>query len=391
MKWEYHVGYHKFLDEVNMNFQINRFLTIGSAGYEEVRDTAARIKSIADWNREFMALAKKAHDEGRTLNAMTYYRAAEFYMLDGDPDKDTAYDMFIELFKEAFADDLNSGLITEDSVPYEGGYLPTKRIAPNKDGRSHGTILIHGGFDSFVEELYPIHCYFSDRGYDVVAFEGPGQGAALRKYGLTMTHEWEHPVGAVLDHYNLSDVTILGVSLGGYLAPRAAAFEPRISRVIAFNVIYDFFELMARRRGWAFETVLRLFTALRLGFLLNPVARIKMRKDPFVAWGINQGMSVFGVDSPYRQIMETKKYNTRGFSHLITQDFLLTAGTGDHFIPIDLYHRQAELLTNVRSFTGRIFTEKEGNQNHCQVGNIEPALEFMADWIERQTAAAKGR
>ena len=389
MKWKYSVGYHQFLDEVNMNFQLNRFLTIGSARYEDICNVASRIETLADWKREFLALAKKGCDEGRTLNAMTYYRAAEFFMTEGDPDKELAYDMFIDQFQKAFADDFDSGLIIEERVSYQSGYLPVKRIPAASVDPSRGTILIHGGFDSFIEELYPFFDYFSGRGYNVIAFEGPGQGAALRKYGLPMTHQWELPVRAVLDHYNLSDVTIIGISLGGYLAPRAAAFEQRISRVIAFNVIYDFFEVMVRRRGWAFEVALRLFTSFRLGFLVNPMARLRMRRDPFVAWGIQQGMSVLGVDSPYRYVLETKKYHTRDISHLITQDFLLTAGTKDHFIPLDLFHRQAEILTNVRSFTGRIFTEAEGNQNHCQVGNIEPALAFIADWIDQQTLAVK--
>ena len=384
MRWNYHVGYYRFLDEVNMNFQLNRFLTIGSARFEDLQDVAVRINTLDDWRREFLALAGRAESEGRTQNAMTYYRAAEFFMVDGDPEKETAYDRFSELFHEAFADDFREGLIVEERVPYLDGYLPVMRL-PVVDGAVRGTLLVHGGFDSFIEELYPLMDYFRGRGYDVVAFEGPGQGAALRKYGLVMTHEWERPVGVVMDHYGLSDVTLLGISLGGYLALRAAALEPRIARVIAFNVIYDFFEVLARRRGWAFETLLMLSVSLKLGFLFNLPARLRMRRDPFVAWGIHQGMSVFGVDSPFAYARTTRKYHTRDISSLITQDVLLTAGSEDHFVPLDLFHRQGELLTSARSLTGRIFTEAEGNQNHCQVGNILPALEFMTDWMDRHS------
>ena len=387
MKWNYHVGYYRFLDEVNMNFQLNRFLSIGSARFEDMEDAASRIRTLADWRREFLALAENAEKEGRTLNAMTYHRAAEFFMIDGDPEKEKAYGRFIELFHEAYADDFREGLIVEERVPYGDGYLPVMRL-PAGDGKGRGTILIHGGFDSFIEELYSLCDYFRLRGFDVVVFEGPGQGAALRKYGLSMTHEWERPVGAVLDHYGLEDVTLLGISLGGYLALRAAAFEPRISRVIAFNIIYDFFEVLARRRGWAFEALLRLSTSLGLGFLFNLPARRRMRRDPFVAWGIHQGMSVFGVDSPFAYARTTRKYHTRDISPLITQDVLLTAGSEDHFVPLDLFHRQGEILTNVRSLTGRIFTGATGNQNHCQVGNILPALEFMADWVDRHAGVA---
>ena len=69
----------------------------------------------------------------------------------------------------------------------------------------------------------------ADAGHRVIAFEGPGQGAALEDHGLPMIVEWERPVTAVLDHYRLTDVTVVGESLGGGLVIRAAAFEPRIA------------------------------------------------------------------------------------------------------------------------------------------------------------------
>ena len=69
-------------------------------------------------------------------------------------------------------------------------------------------------------------CYIVDAGYEIILFEGPGQGAAHRKSSLYMTHEWEKPTSAVLDYFELTDVTLIGISLGGYLAPRAAAFWP---------------------------------------------------------------------------------------------------------------------------------------------------------------------
>ena len=59
----------------------------------------------------------------------------------------------------------------------------------------------------------------AEAGYEVIIFEGPGQGAAIRKHNLIFTHKWEQTVTAVLDHFDLrlSDVTLIGISLGGYL------------------------------------------------------------------------------------------------------------------------------------------------------------------------------
>ncbi len=71
------------------------------------------------------------------------------------------------------------------------------------------------------------------RGYPILCYEGPGQGSVLREQGVPMTPEWERPTSALLDaflatHMKPSRIALLGLSLGGYLAPRAAAFDERI-------------------------------------------------------------------------------------------------------------------------------------------------------------------
>ena len=83
--------------------------------------------------------------------------------------------------------------------------LPCWRITPSGDKR--GTILFHGGNDSLLEEFTDLLLYLARGGYEILAFEGPGQGAALRKSGLTFTPEWEKPVGAVLDFYGAEAVS----------------------------------------------------------------------------------------------------------------------------------------------------------------------------------------
>ena len=99
---------------------------------------------------------------------------------------------------------------------------------------------MHGGFDSFIEEFYSWMRYFADHDYEVIAFEGPGQGAARRKFGLALDYEWEKPTKAVLDYFKLDDVTLIGISMGGWFCFRAAAFEPRIKRVVASSIAYDY-------------------------------------------------------------------------------------------------------------------------------------------------------
>ncbi|NIV95507.1 hypothetical protein GWN42_22630 [candidate division KSB1 bacterium] len=66
----------------------------------------------------------------------------------------------------------------------------------------------------------------------MIAFEGPGQGTARKKHGFVLDYRWEKPTKVILDHFKLNEVTLLGISMGGWFCFRAAAFEPRIKRVI---------------------------------------------------------------------------------------------------------------------------------------------------------------
>jgi pimeloyl-ACP methyl ester carboxylesterase len=385
MKPNLHIGYHHFHDDVNMNFQLHRPLTNGYARIEDIRKVGARIRDYSDWKQEFTDLAKTAEREGRLLNAMAYWRAVEFFLTDDDPDKLKSYDRFIELFHECFSDDFKTGKVVEEKVPYEGINLPVMRIRGTTKEKK-GTILIHGGFDSFIQEFYALMTYIRDSGYEIIAFEGPGQGEVLMRYGLPMTHEWELPVKAILDHYHLEDVTLVGVSLGGYLGPRAAAFEKRISRVVAFNVLYDFYRCFLKKRGPVLGGIIRTLMALRARPVINGLARMRMRRDFLVNWMIEQGMRVYGATDPYGFLRKAKLFSMRRISHLITQDVLVLAGSEDHFVPIEFFYEQARALTNARSFTGRIFTRADDGHMHGQLGNIRLAIDSIVDWVnERST------
>src|SRR5438034_11563766 len=96
-----------------------------------------------------------------------------------------------------------------------------------------------GGFDSYVEDFLPILTTMRDRGFDVVAFEGPGQGGALEDSGIPMTPDWHRPGGAILDHLSLSGVTLVGISLCGCLAIRGAAPGPPVGCAVAFEAVTD--------------------------------------------------------------------------------------------------------------------------------------------------------
>ena len=159
-------------------------------------------------------------------------------MYDGDPDKKAYYVKATEMFYDYYQSVFDSGEVVRYEVPYEDIVLPV--MMAKAKGEEKDIILLHGGNDSYFEEFFIPMLYLAEHGFTTYLFEGPGQGGVMRVQGKHFTHEWERPVKAVLDYFQLDDVTIVGASLGGMLAPRAAAFEKRIKRVIAWSVFLNF-------------------------------------------------------------------------------------------------------------------------------------------------------
>ena len=138
------------------------------------------------------------------------------------------------------------------AIPFEGTELAGVLRRPR--GAVYPPVVVMCmGLDSTKEEMRSNEAVFLDRGMATLAFDGPGQGEA--EYALPIRPDYEAPVGAVIDwiegrgDLDASRVGLWGVSLGGYYAPRAAAFEKRIRACISLTGPFDFSEAFARAPG----------------------------------------------------------------------------------------------------------------------------------------------
>jgi pimeloyl-ACP methyl ester carboxylesterase len=381
----YPVGYHRLHADVSMNFQMNRwFGWVGEpAMLDDMRAAAARIVSYADWKREFVALAEAASRQGRTLAAGFYWRSAEFFMRADDSDRQAARTRFLAALRSVYACDLGQ----RHAVPYTDGqhrgWLPAYRFRP---ARAKCTVVFFGGFDSSIEELTSAFLFLREAGYDVIAFDGPGQGGALEDSGLPMSSQWHKPVGAVLDHFGVDGVTLIGLSLGGCLVMRAAAFEPRVVRVIAYDILTDLVEVNLRQTQPMLRVLLRVLLRLGARGTVNRMAGQAARKSPLAEWGVQLGMRVTGTRSAFEFFRAIAQYRTADVSAAIGQDVLLLAGSEDHYVPTTQLTDRIDLLKNARSVTARLFTPHENAQNHCQVGNYGLALRTIVAWLDTMHA-----
>lgn len=373
MAVELPVGFHRFTRIGFINYQLNRWYSLGYTRLADIEAAGREIGGIEDNKRVFAALAADAVREGRLRNAAFYFRAAEFLTDPDDPDKETLYGRFADAFARGFADEG----FERSLVPYGEGFLPVLRLPAV--GARRGTVVAHGGFDSFIEEFFCFWRHLADRGYDVVAFEGPGQGAAHRLYGLAHDHDWEKPVGAVLDHFGLDDVALLGISFGGYWCVRAAAYEKRVTRLIVDPPLYD----LVAAAGPAVRRMLAVM--LRYPRLLDWSIRVRMRVFPMLRHVVRQALFMTNrLDAePAAAAHWLLGMNEQHLSsERVACDVLLMAGEKDRFQPLRLFWMQQAALVNARAVTVRVFTSAEQAQNHCQMGNLRLALDYLADWLD---------
>ncbi|MBU3130473.1 alpha/beta hydrolase [Clostridium tagluense] len=371
-----------FYDDIHpdfsVNFQMNRCYTLANdeVMLKEMREVSPSIHSYEEFSQKFIELYNKALNEGHKLKAAYYLRGAEFYLTETHPQKQNYRKQFIALMREYFH-------ISDEQpykVPYENGFLPAYRFTPEA---TKGTIVMFGGFDSYAEELFKHVLFFKEAGYDVVLFDGPGQGSALEDYKIPMTHEWEKPVKTILDYFQLDDVTLFGLSLGGYLVIRAAAFEKRVRRVVVDDICADFYEVVLSAIPSKLKEKIDSLMSERKEEEVNTLFKDLMQKSLMIEWGLNQGMHVTVSKTPYDFLSRIFLYNTSEISEKLEQDVLLMAGQEDHYIPINQFFEQSKSLTNVRSLTTRMFTRKENAQNHCQLGNLGLSFDVILNWLEQ--------
>ena len=252
------------------------------------------------------------------------------------------------------------------------------RFTPKKP---HGTIVVFGGYDSYILEWLPMALALRDAGLDTIIFDGPGQGTALDA-GIPMTPDWHLPVAAIIDYFKLGDFTLMGFSLGGGLVIRAAAREPRIPRVIAMDICTSLFEAATKGFDATGLSVISANSEHMPDALVNAAVAAVRKSDLLTDWVIAQGQHVMGVSTPAEVFKAWREYRTDDVSSLVTQDVLLMAGTKDHYMPLHMLSDQLMALTAAHSISSRVFTEAESGQNHCQIGNMGLALKVILGWLD---------
>ncbi len=379
-------GLYELNRQPNLNYELGRMINWSNGDLNEVQKISHGIRNFADWKRELVGLGDTAMKEKRIENAIAYYRMAEFYMDWKDPDalryyryaKELFYDYFAAYFESA---DGEKPIVERFEVPYEDTTIPVMKT--EAAGSAKGTVLLHGGYDSYMEEfLFPM-LYFREKGYSVYLFEGPGQGVMLRERGKAVNPRWEEPAGAVLDFFGLNNVCIIGISLGGYYAARAAAMDRRITRVVEWSAFPSFMDNMGVSYGYWTGRLLKRMAENGWGEKLLSRLKKKAAKGNMTATVFIDAMHKLGA-SNFRELYDAATaLDIRPVADRVTQDVLIIHGDRDILCDVRMVKVAAELQKNARSMTTRIFNcEEDHAGDHCQCGNTKLALDTVIRWLD---------
>ena len=211
------------------------------------KETAMRTEDLAiGFEKEGSLVAA-----GRAyLRAWNYYRAAEFAVMpQGSQEQAGLYRDSIRCLDKGF--EYGRCCCEKIIIPYESTTLPVfSRLAP-QDGKPRTTIVLNGGGDGAGEEMYFLAGapQALDYGFNVLVFHGPGQRGALHQDPkLFFRPDWEKVLGPVLDYcqarpdVDMARLGVYGVSLGGFMVPRAAAFDKRIKALAVNAILPNYFK-----------------------------------------------------------------------------------------------------------------------------------------------------
>jgi dienelactone hydrolase len=334
-------------------------------------DPEAQAAWVAAWTalaRRVEAFASRDEHAGHPWSAGRKYQRACIYFFTAErmashkePGKLELYDAMTRCFAKSVG--LRNEPIEFVTLPYEDTALPALLYRAPQPGPRPA--MIHfDGFDVTKEwmHLSGIAREFAARGISTLMVDHPGVGAALRLQGLPMNHDSERWACAAIDWLALrpgidaARVGVIAMSLGGYFAPRAAAFEPRLACCVAWGARWD-----------------------------NEDSHGRMLRDPQAArsvtgW-VEHALWYYGAADVDEAATKIARMKLGGIVERITCPLLVVHGVHDRQVPLQQARRTVDAARNSSRAELRLIDVDEGGVEHCSGDQFSTAIDVMTDWV----------
>lgn len=391
----------RFVGQPVMDAQTLFFLSgaaTGNADVGEVLGTALTIPhgdelawfhAWRDLGRRIQALAEECLGRGHRRSAAAHFRRAGTYYRAGlirytrkdDPALLDASHAAIRCHAASL--DLMDYDHEVVEIPFAGAAMHARWYRSPRATGPAPALLLHQGLHAWPEDTMWVIDEALARGIHVLALHGPGQGMTLRAHGLAYQHDWEVPIGAAVDHMearpfvDASRMALMGLSFGGHLVVRAAAFEHRFKVVIANPGAADWASLTMGHLQ-SIPGLLDLYHSSPAGFDAT-VATIASAW-PDAAWYFEDAGWKHGTSSPHALITEIRKFDTRAHLDRIRAHVLVMEGDAEDVTP-EQGRVLCEALGPARS-TYMHFAHGSGAETHCQAGGFILARMRLFDWMD---------
>ena len=357
----------------------------GGAEIGEVNRIGLRLKTcignddawFQEWTREARIVEERGREciaNRRTASAAQYLHRASAYYHVGErflqPKSKEGLDAYMRgvlCFRDA-AKYIKRPRIEHVEIPYEGTSLPAVYVHAEPANTSGKTpaVVFFDGLD-VTKEIQ----YFKGvpdlvaRGIACLIVDGPGNGESIRFRGLYLRHDTEHYASPVWDYLasrpeiDPKRIGVMAISLGGYYAPRAAAFDQRYACCLAWGAQWDYQKIWRDR----FD---------RLAQADTPSLSVAAQH---ISWVLN-------ASSQDDALKRLEPFKLDGVVQKINCPFLMLHGEGDEQIPLSEAQKCFEAVGS-RQKTMKIFTREEGGYHHCQIDNQSICSAYMWDWLEQ--------
>lgn len=371
------------------------YASSGGAELGEMLGTAERItKADAElWYSEWLATAERAAQQAQSsttridarnawFRASNYFRTAGIFLMGAPVDprfRDTSH-RATEAFREGAK--LLDNPAEPVRIPYQETTLPGYFFRAG-DGR-RATMILTNGYDGIVEELYfALGAAALERGYHVLAFDGPGQGSVILDQEIPFRPDWEAVVTPVVDfaltrpEVDADALVLYGWSFGGYLAPRAASGEHRLAACIADSGPADILTLMKSR-----------FPGDMLQQVLDGDATACAQVDhalgglmghPTAGWSMRRNLWVHQLGRPSDYVRMAQAYSMSGREQLIDCPTFFCTTEGD-----DLGVQMSDLAARVGDLADFVlFRNADDVTGHCEMSNRAALYREVFSWLDR--------
>lgn len=374
--------------------------THGASEFGECLYATSRIQNAdpTSWVQEWTALAQRVEKRAQAafqgghlisarqayFRAYTYYRAPLVYL---NPYTSQDYEAIYEKAKTCFqiAASLCDPVIEPVAIPFNDKILPGYFARASQASAHSPTLIMVGGGDTFVEDLYGYIVPAANvRGYHVLLVDLPGQGI-LPNRGMPMRPDAEQPMSAVID-YALSRADVdgerlaaCGISGGGYLVPRAATRDSRLKAMVANSIILNFAD------HWVENAGIGKIAKLEHSVLYPALIALRPKRMMTVMDQVQTYYWRWGVRTPEELIEVSRSFTVSPVD--LTCPLLIVIGENEYQANSQSQSWIAETCQKSKQpVQVCVAPTDEGANSHATGANLSMMSQIVFDWLDEQFA-----